>query len=194
MADGTKATRFVLLVVDMLNDFLDNWPSAERKALCDSTNQLIQMMRDAYQPIVWIRQEFDPDLNDAFPEMRAKGIRITIRGTAGCQIVPELAVASSDAVIVKKRYSAFFGTTLDAMLDRINPQALILAGINTHACIRMTAIDAYQRDRRVILAADCIGSYDRQHHEISIEYMKDKIAEVMSNSDIRRVLAANRET
>jgi nicotinamidase-related amidase len=194
MADSAKATRFVLLVVDMLNDFLDSWPAAERKGLCDSTNQLIQMMRDAYQPIVWIRQEFDPDLNDAFLEMRAKGVRITIRGTPGCEIVPELAVASSDAVLIKKRYSAFFGTTLDAMLDRINPQALILAGINTHACIRMTAIDAYQRDRRVILAADCIGSYDRQHHEMSVQYMNDKIAEVMSNSDIQLVLAANQET
>jgi nicotinamidase-related amidase len=191
MADDTKATRFVLLVVDMLNDFLDNWPSAERKRLCDSTNQLVQMMRDADQPIVWVRQEFDPDLADAFPEMRAKGIRITIRGTPGCEIVPELAVASSDVVLVKKRYSAFFGTTLDAVLNRMNPQALILAGINTHACIRMTAIDAYQRERRVILAIDCIDSYDRQHHETSIQYMKAKIAEIMSNSDIRQILAAN---
>lgn len=77
------------------------------------------------------------------------------------------------------------------MLDRINPQALILAGINTHACIRLTAIDAYQRDRRVILAADCIDSYDRRHHEMSIQYMKDKIAEVMSNEDIRRNLLGN---
>ena len=188
MADDTKATQFVLLVVDMLNDFLDKWPSGQRERLCDSTNQLVQMMRDADQAILWIRQEFDPDLADAFPEMTAKGIRITIRGTPGCEIVPELAVASSDPVLVKKRYSAFFGTTLEAMLDRINPQALILTGINTHACIRMTAIDAHQRDRRVILAVDCIDSYDRQHHEISIQYMKDRIAEIMTNEDIRRNL------
>lgn len=61
MADDTKATQFVLLVVDRLNDFLDKWPSGRRERLCDSTNQLVQMMRDADQPIVWIRQEFDPD-------------------------------------------------------------------------------------------------------------------------------------
>ncbi len=146
------------------------------------------MMRDNNQLIVWIRQEFSPDLSDAFPEMRAKGIRTTIKGTPGCEVVPELVVAPSDPVIVKKRYSAFFGTTLDALLDRIDPLALIVAGINTHACIRMTAIDAYQRNRRVILAADCIDSYDRQHHEISIGYMKDKIAEVMTNEDIQRKL------
>jgi maleamate amidohydrolase len=68
--------------------------------------------------------------------MNAKGIRITIKGTQGCQIVSELAVALSDLVIIKKRYSAFYGTTLDETLAWLLPDAIILAGINTHACIR----------------------------------------------------------
>jgi isochorismate hydrolase len=139
-----------------------------------------------------VRQEFEPDLRDAFPEMRAKGIRITIRGTRGCDILPELAPAPSDVVIIKKRYSAFYGTTLDETLARLAPDALILAGINTHACIRTTAIDAYQRDWPVVLAADCIDSYDQQHHEVSLRYMKDKIAAVMTNEEIRTALDRHR--
>jgi bifunctional isochorismate lyase/aryl carrier protein len=138
---------------------------------------------------VWVRQEFQPDLRDAFPEMRAKGIRITIRGTEGSQIVSDLAVAPSDPVVIKKRYSAFYGTTLDGILTGLNPDGLILAGINTHACIRMAAIDAYQRDWEVILAADCVDSYDREHHDISLRYRNGKIASVMSNEEIRRMLA-----
>lgn len=65
---------------------------------------------------------------------------------------------------------------------------IILAGVNTHACIRTTAIDAYQRDWKVILAADCVDSYDREHHQISLRYMQDKIARVMSNKEIREEL------
>jgi isochorismate hydrolase len=53
----------------------------------------------------------------------------------------------------------------------------------------MAAIDAYQRDWRVILAADCVGSYDQEHHDISLRYMKDRIASVMSNDEIQRMLA-----
>src|SRR5208282_2724747 len=121
---------------------------------------------------------------DAFLEMKAKGIRTTIKGTRGSQIISELRVATTDVVIVKKRYSAFFGTTLDEALARIRPDTLILAGINTHACIRTTAIDAYQRDWPVVLAADCVDSYDEEHHAISLAYMKDKIADVMSNDEI----------
>ena len=178
-----------LLVIDMLSDFLDQWPAAERKHLLESTQQLVTMMRSKNLPVIWVRQEFEPDLSDAFPEMRTKGIRITIKGTPGCQIVSELEVGDADAVVIKKRYSAFFGTELDGLLAALQPDALILAGINTHACIRTTAIDAYQRDFPVILAADCIDSYDREHHEVSLRYMKDKIAAVLTNDEIAARLA-----
>ncbi len=175
----------VLIVIDMLNDFLESWESGRKERLVHSINELVGVMRSFSQPVLWVRQEFEPDLRDAFPEMRAKGIQITIKGTPGCEILPELAFAPSDVVIVKKRYSAFYGTALDETLAQLGPDTLILAGINTHACIRTTAIDAYQRDWPVILATDCIGSYDQEHHEISLRYMKDKIALAMSNEELR---------
>jgi nicotinamidase-related amidase len=174
----------VLIVIDMLRDFLESWEPIKKERLVNSINELVAIMREFSLPVIWVRQEFESDLRDAFPEMRAKGIRISIKGTPGCEIVPELAVAPSDVVIVKRRYSAFYGTNLDETLARLRPDAIILAGINTHACIRTTAIDAYQRDWAVILAADCIDSYDREHHEISLRYMRDKIAGLMNNREI----------
>jgi len=176
----------------MLNDFLAQWPQESRQRLTQAINDLTGIMREFGRPVLWVRQEFEPDLRDAFPEMRAKGIRIAIKGTPGCGIVPELTVGRVDELVVKKRYSAFFNTALDKTLARLAPDALILAGINTHACIRTTAIDAYQRDWPVVLAADCIDSYDREHHEVSIRYMKGKIAALMSNAEIRNELAAAR--
>jgi nicotinamidase-related amidase len=178
----------VLVVIDMLHDFLDSWEAVRRQKLVSSINELVVGMRNLGHPVVWVRQEFEPDLRDAFREMKTKGIRITIKGTEGCQIVRELAVAPSDVVIVKKRYSAFYGTNLDETLAQLRPDAIILAGINTHACIRATAIDAYQRDWNVILALDCVDSYDQEHHEVSVRYMKDKIATAMTNPDILSAL------
>jgi nicotinamidase-related amidase len=180
-----------LIVIDMLNDFLQTWAPASRQTLVHATNALVAIVREHRRPVIWVRQEFRPDLTDALPEMRAKGIHITIEGTPGCQIVPELAVDPSDTILVKKRYSAFYGTTLDQVLAELKPDGLILAGINTHACIRVAAIDAYQRDWQVVLAADCVGSYDREHHDISLRYMKDKIAAVMSNDEIREMLVSS---
>src|SRR5579871_693870 len=178
----------VLIVIDMLHDFLDSWEATRRQKLVSSINELVGAMRALGHPVVWVRQEFEPDLRDAFREMKVKGIHVTIKGTRGCKIVPELATSPSDLIIIKKRYSAFYGTTLDEILARLQPDATILAGINTHACIRTTAIDAYQRDWNVILALDCIDSYDREHHEMSLRYMKDKVAAVMTNTGILSAL------
>jgi nicotinamidase-related amidase len=186
--------RPVLVVIDMVQDFLEGWEPERRQSLVESVNELVNIVRSAACPVIWVRQEFEPDLRDAFPEMKAKGIRINIKGTPGCQLFPRLSVDSSDAVVIKKRYSAFFGTNLDEILHRLRPDAMILAGINTHACIRTTAIDAYQRDWRVVLASDCVDSYDREHHDISLRYMKDKIASIMSNEEIRMSMGAGDAT
>jgi maleamate amidohydrolase len=183
-----------LIVIDMLNDFWTNQDPRRKESLVGAINDLVAAMRVQSHPVIWVRQEFEPDLSDAFPEMRRKEIYRTIKGTEGCQLLPGLAVALSDPIVVKKRYSAFFGTGLDELLHRLSPDSLILAGINTHACIRTTAIDAYQRDWPVILALDCVNSYDREHHEVSLRYMKDKIATVKSNAEIRQLFESGSQT
>jgi bifunctional isochorismate lyase/aryl carrier protein len=181
--------RQCLLVVDMLNDFLDKMESGERGQLVQKTNTLIAACRSHEVPIVWVKQEFRPDLSDAFLEMRDKQISITIAGTSGAQFHDELDFRESDTQILKKRYSAFFKTPLEDVLNELNITHLILAGVNTHACVRMAAIDAYQRDLRVVLATDCIASNDREHHDVSLRYMKDKIAITRTNSQIEDVLS-----
>jgi nicotinamidase-related amidase len=176
--------RPALIVIDMLCDFLDGWSSDRRESLIQSTKTLLLSMRKHRHPVIWVRQEFEPDLRDAFRHMKAKRISVTIKNTPGCQIVPQLPVLASEVVIVKKRYSAFFGTELDQVLAGLKPDTIILAGINTHACIRTTAIDAYQRDWPVVVASDCIGSYDEEHHAVTLRYLQGRIAEIMSNDAI----------
>lgn len=177
--------RPALIVIDMLRDFLDDWPTKAREKLIQSTQTLVSAMREHGFPVIWVRQEFEPDLSDAFLEMKIKGRPVTIKGTPGCQIVPELTTMPSEIVIVKKRYSVFFGTDLERILANLKPDAIILAGINTHACVRMTAIDAYQRDWPVVLASECVGSYDEEHHAVTLRYLQGKIAAVMTNDEIR---------
>lgn len=173
-----------LIVIDMQNDFLDRLEASRRANLIEKTNQLIGSFRAAGCPVIWMRQSFRPDLGDAFLEMRDRRIAVVIDGTEGAQIDPGLARHDGDTVIVKKRYSAFFGTNLDQVLRDLAPERITLAGVNTHACVRTTAIDAYQRDIRVLLASECIDSHDPEHARISMAYMDDKIAVAMTNEQI----------
>lgn len=176
----------VLIVVDMLNDFFERSPvlAMERSKLVGGTNSLVAAFRRAGLPVIWIRQEFAPDLSDAFGEMRANNTSITIAGTPGCEILSELDRAPTDTVIVKKRYSAFFGTDLDAILSKIGPEVVVVAGVNTHACVRMTAIDAYQRDYEVIVVADCVASADPAHHDVTLRYLDGNVARVLPATEV----------
>jgi nicotinamidase-related amidase len=182
----------VLVVVDMLNDFFERSPvlAEQRPRLVASTNTLVRAFRSDGLPILWVRQEFAPDLHDAFLEMRASKTSITIAGTTGSQILPELERLPADHVIVKKRYSAFFGTDLDPRLSAIRPDVLVLAGVNTHACVRMTAIDAYQRDYNVIVAADAVASSDPEHHDVTLRYLDGRIARILPTTDVVGLIEA----
>jgi maleamate amidohydrolase len=182
----------VLLIIDVLVDFLDRWPQADRAKLVEAIGVLVQTFRAMQLPVIWVRQEFEPDLSDAFLEMRRENISITIKGTPGCRIVPELVPLASEMQVVKKRYSAFFGTPLDRLLSGYGADTLVLAGVNTHACVRMAAIDAYQRDLGVIIPREAVGSYDREHASMSLRYMERAIAQVMPLAEVVSYLAAQK--
>jgi nicotinamidase-related amidase len=186
-----QAAKYVLLVIDLLNDYFRQHSrlAAQRGQLVTTANRLAAAFRRTRQPVLWVRQEFVPDLSDAFLRMRRENLHVTIAGTDGCELLPELDRHDSDQVLVKKRYSAFFRTDLDERLAAIRPKTLVLAGINTHACVRMTAIDAYQRDYEVLIASDGVASYDAEHHEVTKRYLDAGIARFVSSADIAQMLA-----
>ena len=184
--------RMALLIIDMLNDFFQQHVSLaeQRPQLVASINTLVEAFRHHGQPVLWVRQEFAPDLHDAFLEMRKHNLQVTIAGTDGCEILPELDHRPTDLTIVKKRYSAFFGTDLEATLKRVCPDLLVVAGINTHACVRTTVIDAYQRDYEVAVATECVASYDEAHHDMTKRYLDGTIAQLLPNREIIKMLVS----
>jgi nicotinamidase-related amidase len=177
-----------LLIIDMQNDYIAGWTVGARERLTAAIASVIARARTQGIPIVWITTEFREDLSDAFLEMKNKNLRLVIEGTKGAGIVAELEPCPTDLRITKKRYSAFHATGLDDLIEDIGATRLIMVGINTHACIRMSAIDAYQRDLDVILIEEAVGSYDADHAQSSLDYMRDKIATIVTLVAIDTVL------
>jgi nicotinamidase-related amidase len=181
----------VVFVIDMLNDCFGHQELDQaRLALCGSINHLTALARAKGFPVVWVRQEFEPDLSDAFLDMRKENIRMFIRGTPGPLILDELIRANSDIEIVKKRYSMFYGTHLDSLLAELSPDSLIVVGVNSHACIRTSAIDAYQRDFPVTIVRECVASKDLEHHNITMDYLDGGIATVVTLRQIEDQFSA----
>jgi nicotinamidase-related amidase len=102
----------------MLNDFLAEWPKIQKQRLMSLIDYLIGMMRQHHHPL--------------FGSGRNSSLISETRGTDGCSIVSGFDVATSNLVIVKKRYSAFFKTDLQHVLQRLMPDGLVVGG-NQHS-------------------------------------------------------------
>ena len=182
-------------MIDLIEDYFnaDLWPSSvipnKRKNLCRSANELVARCRAAEIPVIWVRQEFAPDFSDAFPHARAIGKRYAIKGTPGAQLLPELDVDHEDVVLTKKRFSAFYQTSLELLLIDRNVTEIILAGITTAWCVRSTAVDAYQRDYDVLLAKDCMAAFQEADHVDSMTAMDGYIGKVVTNHSLATILS-----
>jgi len=181
-----------LIIVDLLEDFFDPaiWPESAippaRARLAKRTNELAVSCRAAGIPVIWFRQEFRADLQDAFLHMRRNDRHYTIVGTKGCQLLAELEVGPEDRVLLKTRFSAFYRTELEAVLEKLGSREVIIAGITTAWCVRSTVVDAFQRDMEVIVATDCVAAFTEEAHESSIAAMNGYVARCLSNEAIVR--------
>ena len=111
-----------------------------------------------------------------------------VKGTRGPLILDELVRDDSDIEVVKKRYSMFFGTRVDVLLQDLQADSVILAGVNSHACIRTAAMDANQRDFPVTIVRECVASKDLKHHDITMEYLDGGIATLVTLSEFQKEL------
>jgi nicotinamidase-related amidase len=60
--------------------------------------------------------------------------------------------------VLKPKHSAFYDTTLDTLLEALKVRRLVLTGIAGNICVLFTANDAYMREFRLYVPADCIVS------------------------------------
>lgn len=179
----------VIVIIDMQNDFFRKERLLEQKELLiKNINELIHLAHEHKVPIIWIRQVWKADLSNSPKHIRQSGEGYVLEGTEGSELLDGLSKINEDYEVIKTRYSGFFRTNLNDLLKELKVDTLIVGGINTHACIRMTAIDAWQRDYDVIIAKDCVGSYDEEHHRITMKYFEPVIAKIKTNEEIEKLL------
>lgn len=178
-----------LLVIDMQNDFFVNEAIVKQKeSLVTKINELVDFAHRHHIPVVWIRQIYKADLSNAPKHIKSSKKQLVIENTEGSKLVDGLQKSQEDYEVIKSRYSGFFQTELEQLLINLQTDTLIICGINTHACVRMTAIDAWQRDYDVIVSKDAVASYDTEHHNITMRYFEPTIAQVKTNSEIIKMM------
>jgi nicotinamidase-related amidase len=91
---------------------------------------------------------------------RKNVLKHNILGMPGCEVMPQLLVASDFIVDAKKRYDCFIATDLDLSLRSHGVDTVLIVGVNTNSCVMATAAAACCRDYAVIVVSDCVDTMD----------------------------------
>ena len=90
--------------------------------------------------------------------------------------------------IVKRRYSAFFGTDLAMTLRENRIETVILCGVKTNVCVRATAQDAFANGYRVMVPREATNSNRPHLSEASLEDIDRYIGRVVPLADALQLL------
>jgi nicotinamidase-related amidase len=90
----------------------------------------------------------------------------------GKPIVELLKPGPDDYFVLKPTHTGFYGTALDLLLNYLEAHTLILTGIAGNICVLFTANDAFIRDYRLFVPADCVASNLEKDNRIALEQMK----------------------
>ena len=140
-----------LVVVDMLNDFVDGaLANSAAKPIIGNVADLIQFARDQDD---WIVIYANDAHQDSDLEFEVFGEHAVV-GSAGAEVIAELAPQDGDVVLAKRYYSAFTATDLDATCRVHDIQQMIVVGQHTNCCCRHTTYDAFTRGIAVGVVED----------------------------------------
>jgi ureidoacrylate peracid hydrolase len=210
-----------VLVIDMQNDFgAPTGMFAQAgidisliRAAIGPTARLLEHTRRLSMPTVYLKMGFCSDLSDAgLPDSpnRLKhaifGIgretkapdgrksRVLVRDTWNTDIVDELRPAAGDLTIYKTRYSGFYRTELDSVLQDRGIKHLLVTGCTTSICVESTIRDAMFRDYHCVLLADCtaepIGSdLARTNHDASLLVIQTLFGSVSESACVIEALS-----
>jgi len=161
-----------LLVIDMLNDFVLPGAPLEVPRTREILPRLTQRLAAARQAGITVIYVCDAHRPDDREFVRMGWPPHAVAGTPGAEVVAELAPQAGEALVVKQTYSGFYGTNLEALLQELGVEELILTGCVTNICILYTAADAVMRGFRVQVPVDSVADLDPVEGAFALQQMQ----------------------
>jgi ureidoacrylate peracid hydrolase len=191
--------RTALVIVDMQTDFAAP-DGAMGRAGADLTavpaalaaaQRLADAARAARVPVVFVGLMTAPEDDSAAwaERLRRLGgdptqeLELCRTGTLGAAFLGPIPLVG-EPVVAKLRYSGFFRTDLDAQLQRLGVDTLVLAGLTTECCVASTARDAFELDYHVFVPADACAAYAQDLHEAALKSLALNCALVVTADEV----------
>jgi nicotinamidase-related amidase len=154
--------RTALVILDMLNDFVDGTlANSAAVPIIDPIAALATKAREAQD---WVVVYANDAHQDGDFEFKVFGEH-ALAGTQGAAVVPALRPAAGDLVVPKRYYSAFTQTDLDATCRVHAIERMVIVGQHTNCCCRHTTYDAFVRGIEVVAVSDATCVFEPMYGE-----------------------------
>lgn len=169
-----------VLIIDVINDFVSGVLGSERaSAIVPKIRDLLERARKSGLPLIYITDSHLAEADREFDLWPAHAVE----GTWGAQVVEEIKPEEGDHRLLKRRYSCFYATGLDALLRDLGVGTVILTGLVTNICVQHTAADAFFRGYRVIVPRDCVEAPTDEAQRSSLSYMEEMYKAEITTSE-----------
>ncbi|MFN8486914.1 MAG: isochorismatase family cysteine hydrolase [Caldilineaceae bacterium] len=166
-----EETQTVLLLIDVINDLEFEGGEQLLPHALKMAEQIAALKHCAQAvgiPTIYVNDNFGQWRSD-FSHLVEHCLHDGVRGEP---IAQRLKPAEDDYFVLKPKHSGFYLTTLDLLLQYLGAKTLILAGMAGDICVLFTANDAYMRDYKLYIPADCVASNTAESNERALQIME----------------------
>lgn len=160
--------RTAIVLVDLMPRLLElRMEPRSGSAVLETATAIAEGARKAGAPVVAIRVE-RPNVDEQPP---------------GSELAQPIA-ALADVVVVKRTIGGFYGTDLDAALNRVGAETLVMAGIMTNLGVESTARAASDHGYDLVFVEDAMSALSSTEHEAAINLDLPRFGTVVSLADL----------
>jgi len=157
-----------LIIVDMLNDFVDGkLANPKAQAIIGPIQQLLERAREDGWVVVYSNDAHEP----GDPELRVWGEH-AMAGTPEAEVIPQLAPREGEIVSPKRVYGAFDFTGLDEQLKERGVDEVVITGQHTHICVRHSSYGALVRGYGITIPGDAVCGFEGVDEGEALAYLE----------------------
>jgi ureidoacrylate peracid hydrolase len=212
LSQKVEPGRLAVLTIDVQNDFFhsDGYmgrlgaPLGSIQAMVPRLQTFLAAARAARVPVIHVISHHDeqyasPVVTEqklrAGHDLRAADGRISKdapycrQGTFGVQQY-EISALPGEEVVIKHRYNAFHGTSLDQLLRARGVQTVIVTGAGSNVCVESTAREVYSHDYYLIFLSDCTATTDDTAHKYTLQMIDMFFGQVATSDEVMQAWEA----
>ena len=160
--------------------------------LDDAVENTLKILRVARKmkpkpPIIYTTQCYNPSMTDVSPALVRKTpfLKLMVEGSPWVKLDPRIEAERepNEPLLIKKKYSCFWGTPLTEILTGNGIDTLIVTGCSTDTCVRATCIGSMNLGLNTIVPFEAVGSRDPESAGYALLDIDLKYGDVVSTEE-----------